>query len=139
MLHLKLAFAVWNLGSFLLLLWTRRTNLKTFLKVSGILFVKMTYSTESSNKRNSCKISSIRILYVPNIYLINFHAILRNRRFHKDEVLMFYSAIMADLDALEELRKTSIKYVMSVRLLQLLYKWRYFYEIRYLIIYRKSI
>jgi len=52
---------------------------------------------------------------------------------------MFYSAIMADLDALEELRKTSIKYVMSVRLLQLLYKWRYFYEIRYLIIYRKSI
>ena len=76
----------------------------------------MTYCTESSKKRNFSKISTRRVLYVPNIYLIIFHAILRTQRFHKDEVLMFYSAIMAHIDPLEELRKTAIKYVMSVRL-----------------------
>jgi hypothetical protein len=52
---------------------------------------------------------------------------------------MFYSGIMADIGALEEMRKRSIMYVMSVRLQQRLYNWRYFHEICYIILSRKCV
>jgi len=115
-LHFKLAFAVWNLGSFMFLLWTQRRTPKTFFKVSWILLGDMIYNTVSSKKRKSCKISKRRILYISNIYLLYFHVKLHIHRFYKNEVLMFYSGVMADIGALEELRKTAISYVISARM-----------------------
>jgi len=82
-----------------------------FVKVRGILLRILTYSKESSKKGISCEVSTTRILYVPNIYLMNFHLIHHTHSFLiKTKLLLFYSGIMADIGALAELWKTSISF-----------------------------
>jgi hypothetical protein len=58
--------------------------MKSYVKVSGILLRKITYSKGSRKKRISCKVSTTGILYLPNMYLINFHLILHSHFFNKD-------------------------------------------------------
>jgi len=55
--------------------------MKFFVKLCGILLRKMTYNKQSNKKRKFIKVSTTRILYVPNIYLIIFHLIYHIRSF----------------------------------------------------------
>jgi hypothetical protein len=81
-----------------------------FLNFCGVLLSKMTYSKEC-NKKKFISVSTTRILYAPNIYLIIVHLIYQIRSFFiKSEMLMFYSVVMAAIGALAELWKKSISF-----------------------------
>jgi len=78
--------------------------MEIFVKFRGILLRVLTYYKDSSKKRISCKVSTTRILKVPNIYLTNFQLIHHTHSFLiKTKLLLFYSGIMVDTGALAEL------------------------------------